>query len=254
MLESLVMALREEGGEAVMTDQYRGASGLLVLYGVGAPMCSDARERHLSAGGRVVIWDVGYLVRKALRFSIDRDHPLPDWLDSTQEDCDRFDEEHISLRNDFNSAGPIVLVAVGPKSHAYLGASVDNWEQQKFSELQSRFPSRQIIYRPKPRRAAPSLPCPRDDRDSIEDVLRGASLMVCRHSNVAVDAAIAGIPFECEDGIARWLAQREFTIKNRLQFLRKVAWWQWRTHEAAAAWSFVNKMLTVTKKEEQYAT
>ena len=43
---------------------------------------------------------------------------------------------------------------------------------------------------------------------TIADVLNGCSVVVCRHSNVAVDACIAGVPVECEGG-ARTGGDRE---------------------------------------------
>ena len=80
---------------------------------------------------------------------------------------------------------------MGKKSRVFLGAG--DCELRKASELQQRFPGRSIIVRQK-RAQVP-----------IDQALRGASLVVCHHSNCAVDAIIAGVPFECEDGAAYWL-------------------------------------------------
>ena len=77
----------------------------------------------------------------------------------------------------------------------------------------------------------------------IEQVLAGARLVVCRHSNVAVDAVIAGVPFECEDGAAYWLQGKPYTVENRLDLLHRLCWWQWTCYEAPAAWRFIKGML-----------
>jgi hypothetical protein len=149
----------------------------------------------------------------------------------------------IGLREDAAPNGTIVLVGLGRKSRAYLGPAVAQWEQRKLLELRCRFPRREIIHRPKRGSRSPVLDCRTDDASPIEELLRGASLVVCRHSNVAVDAAIAGVPFECEDGAARWLARREFTRANRLEFLRRLAWFQWKPDEAGEAWAFASKLM-----------
>src|SRR5690606_31042250 len=99
------------------------------------------------------------------------------------------------------------------------------------------FPGRKVIFRPK-RRDDMKLPCKTDGETPIAELLRGSSLVVCRHSNVAVDAAIAGVPFECEDGAAAWLQARPYTAENRLDFLRRLAHWQYRPDEADRAWAF----------------
>ena len=80
---------------------------------------------------------------------------------------------------------------------------------------------------------------------AIADLLRGASLAACRHSNVAVDAVVAGVPFEAVDGAAMWLAGKDYTPANRLDFLRRLAWWQWKASEAHLAWDFAKEVARV---------
>lgn len=109
------------------------------------------------------------------------------------------------------------------------------------TSLKKRFPGRQIIFRPKGKDRT-VLRCTTDRETPIEQLMRGASLVVCRHSNAAVDATIAGVPFEVQDGAAIWLQRREFTPANRLEFLQRLAWWQWRSTEAAQAWAFAKQV------------
>jgi hypothetical protein len=108
-----------------------------------------------------------------------------------------------------------------------------------------------VVYRTKPR-----LPGKNLDRvkwpfistgEFVVDALRGASLVICRHSNVAIDACIAGVPVECEDGAAYWLYRRGSvpTVAQRLDFLHRLCWWQWRFSEMDKAWLFLQSMLTV---------
>lgn len=242
MLLALAEAAREAGDQVVETAQFQGKSDWLVLFGVGAAVNDQARKAQIARSGRVLHWDLGYFDRKKVvghvRMSIDSDHPQQ-WLDRTEPNPERWALNGTALREDANPSGPVLLIGLGRKSREYLGAST--WERDAHARLRIRFPGRRIIFRPKGRDAL-RLKCEADATTPIADLLRGASLVVCRHSNVAVDAAIAGVPFEAENGAAMWLQQRDFTPANRLEFLQRLAWWQWRSTEAAQAWAFAKKV------------
>lgn len=243
MLAAIAAAARCSGDEVTETTRFDGRSDWLVLFGVGAAVNDAARKSQLARGGRVLMWDLGYVDRNKggghLRMSIDSDHPQQ-WLGVTPDDPSRWDRLRIGLQECANPDGPIVLVGLGRKSRAYL--NLPNWERDAYRRLKLRFPGRRIVLRPKGRSIV-NLPCPTDATTPIEELLKGASLVVCRHSNVAVDAAIAGVPFEAEDGAAMWLQQHDFTPGNRLEFLRRLGWWQWRTAEAAQAWAFAKQVV-----------
>lgn len=243
MLWAMAHAARAAGDRVIETKELQGKSEWLVLFGVGAAVNDQARRAQLERGGRVLLWDLGYIDRKKvvghLRMSIDTDHPQQ-WLDRTPADGSRWRRLGVALREDANEAGPILLAGLGRKSRIYLKEAA--WERTAFERLRKRFPDRPIIFRPKGAADTTRLPCKTDATSRIEDLLRGASLVVCRHSNVAVDAAIAGVPFDAENGAAMWLQAREFTRANRLEFLERLAWWQWRCNEAANAWAFAKKV------------
>ena len=214
----------------------------MVLFGVGAAVNDQARKAQIARGGRVLHWDLGYFDRKKVvgqvRMSIDSDHPQQ-WLDCTEPNANRWDSLGLDLRNDSNPIGPILLIGLGRKSREYLGETM--WEREAHVRLRIRFPGRRIIFRPKGRDAL-RLKCDADATTPIAELLRGAALVVCRHSNVAVDAAIAGVPFEAENGAAMWLQQQDFTPANRLEFLQRLSMWQWRATEAAQAWAFAKEV------------
>lgn len=241
ILNAFAEAARAAGDEVRETRGYEGRSEWLVLQGVGDRMHDAARRAHLLKHGRhVLLWDFGYWDREKItghmRMSIDHDHPQ-DWLDRTPLDASRAVPV---LREDADPAGPIVLIGLGRKSRKYLNALY--WERRAHADLVRRFPGRRIIFKPKP--GDPTrVPCEMVPADTpIEELLKGASLLVCRHSNCAVDAVIAGVEFEAEDGAAMWLQARGFTRANRLEFLQRLAWWQYKPHEAAPAWSFAKQV------------
>lgn len=243
MLEAFALAARAAGDQVVLTEAYRGDSEWLVMFGVGAKAHAQARALHVSReSSRTILFDLGYFGHRKgpgghLRVSIDRDHPQH-LLDGAPDDGGaRWAEQGIRLREDADPAGHIVLVGLGAKSRIYLES--DDWEQRKLEELERRFPGRRIIHRPKPKQEFKPLRCDRDETTPIDDLLRGASLVVARHSNVAAEAVVAGVPFEAEDGAAAWLNGREYSLANRREFLHRLAWFQWRATEAPQAWLFL---------------
>lgn len=237
LLQALVSAIRSAGDELVTAQPE-----VLVLYGVGAEVHDAARRAQIARGGRVLHFDLGYFGRKKVvgyvRMCLERDHPQH-LLDATPNDPARWGRHGIQLREDADPKGPILLVGLGRKSRAYL--NLPNWERDKLKALRQRFPGREVVFRPK--RGDVHLGIRTDETTPIEQLLRGASMAVVRHSNVAVDAAIAGVPFEAEDGAAAWLQGREFTAANRLDFLRRLAHWQYRPNEATEAWAFAKRMM-----------
>lgn len=247
MMEAMARTLRADPKvKCRVTKIYEGISDILMLYGVGAPAMAHAHVEHRRAKKHVIMWDQGYFGRKKLigylRASIDHWHPQA-LLSISPYRTDRWDAHGIYLREFYRQGGPIILIGIPPKSHVYLGEISEGWELRKYQEIQQRFPGRKVIYRPKPRRAHPHLPCQTDSTSPIEELLHGASLVITRHSNVAVDAIIAGVPVECEDGASMWLRGKLFDPFNRLDFLQRLAYWQWHPGESYEAWQFLTAVM-----------
>jgi len=243
IIEAMQQAVEAAGDQSVVTTQAKGDSDWMILAGIGATEHNQARHLQLSKGGRLLHWDHGYFDREKvvghMRMCIDSDHPQQ-WLPATPPKATRWNAVGIQMDDLYAPGGHIVLVGLGRKSRKYLNAYY--WEEQKLSDLRNRFPGRRIVFRPKGEDTK-RLSCDTDTQEDITNVIRGASLVVCRHSNVAVDACIHGIPFECADGAAMYLQGKPYTVENRLDFLHRLAWWQWKSHEAAQAWDFAKKVV-----------
>lgn len=228
--------------ETAVTAAYSGARRCLMLYGPGSPTKLPVVRRHLKHGGRVAMWDLGYWDRgDAMRLSVDAMHPTPSQIAASPTAGRR----EFTLREDADPAGPILLVGMGPKSvFAYGTGAAFAWEMRKIEDLRRRFPGRRIEWRPKGDRMVPLLDLRLRHGMPIEEALRGCSLVVCRHSNVAVDAAVAGVPVECEDGAALALygGNPAPTAQQRLDFLHRLTWWNWSRFEAQAAWGWITKV------------
>jgi hypothetical protein len=224
---------------------WRGKSDILMVYGTGHPVRRPWWTEHLRRGRIGIGWDLGYWSRetRTMRLTINGDHP-PAMI--RPEDPARWDSAGIALRNDFKHEGHILVVGMSRKATKIHGMVAWTWELERARHYQKRYIHRNVFFRPK-RDTDPLLPGFRTMRGAIEDALRGASLVVCRHSNVAVDACIAGIPVHCEDGAAFALYKNNPnpTPAERLEFLRSLAHWQYRPDEAQQAWTYIRNRLSV---------
>lgn len=245
ILYAMVAASASAGINCKISDHYTGSSDWLMTWGMGSTQRRPWLNQHKSRGGRIIGWDLGYWDRdNYMRLTIDEDHPQQ-FLKAM--DGSRFNASGISLHNLATSSGPIILVGLGRKQRIALGDTTMKWESNKWKAIHAAYPNKTVLYRPK--RSEVLYPL-RSALGPIEKVLHAASLVVCRHSNVAIDACIAGIPVVCEDGIAAALYGNDLlhpvkpSIESREFFLKQVAWWQWKPSEAQEAWKFIISILT----------
>lgn len=228
--------------ELQVRERYVGDCEILMVYGTGHPIRRPWQQRHLANGGRLIGWDLGYWNRDsgAMRMTIDADHPQ---AMLRPEPPERWASLGIELADTHKTTGHILIVGLGPKSCRVHGLRPMQWELTKAREALRRTTGRRVIYKPKRHTDAP-LPGFPMRTGSIIDSLRGCSLVVCRHSNVSIDACIAGVPVVCEDGAAAALYGNDIanpinpTPQQRLAFLESLAWWNWHPTEAPQAWQY----------------
>jgi hypothetical protein len=209
----------------------------VVLYGLGA-----ADRVRFATREKLIAFDAGYWDRhgdaRRFRVSLGGFHCPKRIMQGKQPNASRWMESRLNIRKGGNAAGPILLVGNGPKSNA-VGAS--GWAARRSIQIREAFPGVKLLYRPKPKR--PIEPGVRHDGiavGAIDDVLQGVSLVVCRHSNVAVDACRLGVPVVCDDGAAASIYPQRLEdrfaqpdMAKRVAFLHRLAWWQWSQQECA---------------------
>jgi hypothetical protein len=223
----------------VATSEYQGEHRILMTYGVGLPARTGYVRSHVTRGGLVFAWDLGYFDRAndAMRLSMNDWHPTIAQIEATP----AVGRRTIQLRDDYAADGPILLAGMGDKSAVMCGLLPMQWETAARDRIRAEFPGREIRWRPKGRNVRELAKTRMFAGGTIEDALRGCSLVVCRHSNVAVDACIAGIPTRCHGGAADWLYKDgpAPSAERRQQFVNKLTWWNWLPSEAKETWKWI---------------
>jgi len=234
------------GLDVALFDEYSPCT-VLMLYGLGGEDRYPAAMAHRRRGMKFVTWDLGYWDRmttpRTFRFSINANHPK----EVMRGDClgpGRFESAQLRMGNVSNPSGPILLIGSGQKA---VQTGARGWAHKKSAELRQRFPGKKILYRPKPGNPIENAV----DYDGlsyglIDQALEGVSLVVTRHSNVSVDACRLGVPVVCDDGAGACIYPQRLDMAHaqpdeatRMQFLHRLAWWQWRADEAVEAWKFI---------------
>lgn len=243
MMQAMIRSAADAGIEAVVTSEYSGKYPWLLSYGLGHTGRRPWIEKQLRNGRHVIGIDLGYWDRnRSMRITVDADHP---WRLMRDMPGDRFRASGIKLKNTYDPNGHIVLIGMGVKSRLQFGFKDQEWEKETLGKIIVAHPGRKVFYKAK----KPEKFICKQIHGDISQALEGSALVVCRHSNVAIDAAIHGVPCVCEDGAGRALYSdniakpRNPTESERLQFLNNVAYWQYRPDEALQAWEFIKKVL-----------
>lgn len=219
-----------------LTPSPSGLADFLVVYGALAPQARNCINVYREQGKPWVSLDLGYWDRVAgdyaLRVSINAIHPQ-EHLDDFG--AQRWDDRNISLIDTYNPNGHAVLAGCG-KKYMQTRAEEQDWDHDCHLRARRRFKT--VIFRPKPQNKAHMARFP------IRPLFDGACYLITHHSNAAIDAIICGLPVSTVDGAARWLYDDSFENEPvsddlRLEFLRRLAWWNWRPSEMSHFWDFI---------------
>lgn len=232
----------------------------VIMWGLGNPAMAAAGKSALARGAHFVTWDLGYFMRRGTdderrwRVSVDAMHP-DEIVMARDRPPERWDSLGIALRNEFDPDGPVILVGMGRKSAVWYGEEVGEWERDTALKIEALWPDRRHIFRPKPGHPGHCQSVPRfavQSERSVEAALSGASLVVVRHSNVAIDAVIAGVPVVASGGIAAAVVDltpdgdhEPLDDETRLSFLRNAAWFEYSISEMTSPymWDRIEEMI-----------
>jgi hypothetical protein len=251
MMRAVMESAKSANISAAPMERYERCK-TLILYGWGGAMQQNAIRQH---NGHYVAFDLGYWERPGLelrkwRVSIDGFH-CPDLImKGPTPSASRYLQSDIIVNQDRRKSGPVLLIGNAPKS---VNAIAGNWAAKKSREIKGAFPDSKLLYRPKPRRALErGVRYDGLATGPIDQEIRRAALVVCRHSNVAVDACRLGVPVVCDDGagaaiyprrLEDW--ERQPTFSAREEFLQRLAWWQWsiKDMQAGTFWPWLEGKL-----------
>lgn len=230
------------------------AGDVCVAYGWARP---DLFQAYRTTGGHYVYVDLGWWDRKPPGKPLAGFHKLvvdgrePDAYFRRNHPDDRWKAQGIEIRPWTKSGRHMLIAGMSAKSAGTRGWQPHEWEVGMVELLQAITP-RPIVYRPKPswpdaRPIPGTIYSPPEDK--VEVALRDCWMAVTLHSNVAVDALIAGIPINAKEGVAREFS----TPLNRLEhptyrddraaLMADIAYCQWSIQEmmSGAAWRHLLK-------------
>lgn len=247
LMAELCNSAKKQNINAIPMTEYKQCD-VLVLYGWGGVNQQAAIKAHK---GRYVAFDLGYWNRggfstRKWRVSINGFHcPERIMLGNPP----KRKKDVMVAAPDRMKDGPILLIGNGPKSQNVCAM---NWSSEKCAEIRKKFPDREILFRPKPGRPIEKgVNYDKLAGGNLKDELEKAFLVVCRHSNVAVEACIAGVPVACEDGAGAaiyptlddWERQPSHAVRQ--EFLDRLAYWQWSMIEIRQGrfWPWLEKQL-----------
>lgn len=164
---------------------------------------------------------------------------------------DRFDALDIKVEKavDVSNRDTILIAGMSDKGANTHGYKPNVWEYSARDLVQRLCPEFSVIIRPKPTRRTPV-------KAALADDLARARVVLTHHSNVALDAAVAGIPAHAVKGIGALLSTGTLTaarlremscapIAERRAILRDAAYAQWDIAEMqqGRAWEYVREVL-----------
>lgn len=227
--------------------EHRGAEhDVAVFYGYTRSL-QKVMEDYRAAGRPVVYIDLGYWGRVKNdghhKVVVNGRHPT-DYFQKRKHDDKRAKALGIEVQPWRKQGDHILLAGMGAKASVIAEHMVfESFERAAIAQLRQHT-ARPIFYRPKPSCresgeidgtvfSPPTQP--------LTDVLRNCHAVVTHHSNVAVEALVAGVPAFCMHGVAAPLSMQDYSQierplfpEGREQWVNDVAYTQWTWSEMAA--------------------
>jgi len=210
----------------IRSSEYRNriTHEVAIFYGLAEGLrrvFDDYQKRH-----RAVYIDLGYWGRrKASRYdgyhklAVNSRHPTA-YFQNIAHGPERFLPFRVPIMPWRKSGRHIIIAGMSAKAAAAEGLRPEQWEREMVEALRQHT-DRPIIYRPKPNwDGARLIPGTQMQRGvSIGDALKNCHALVSHHSNVAIDALLAGVPCICPGGVASVLSGNNIRQIERLPML-----------------------------------
>lgn len=222
-----------------------------VFYGL-AQGCRQIFAEYVAAGRKAVYIDLGYWGRRKRtrwdgfhKLSVNDRHPTA-YFQRVPHADDRFCHFDIPIKPWRAKGDHIIIAGMSAKAAAAEGFRPEQWEREVIAKLR-KLTRRPIIYRPKPNwnEARPIIGAEMICDPDLSRALDGCHAVVTHHSNVAVDAILAGVPAFVWKGVAMPMASSDLRRiedpampDGREQWAADVAWTQWSVDEmnSGEAW------------------
>lgn len=236
-----------QDADLIASSKYiRPQHDIAVFYGLGDGLSKIFHE-YPAAGRKVIFIDLGYWGRKK-KTKFDGYHKLiingrhaTEYFQNKRHDHDRFKQFGIPIKPWRADGRNIVVVGMSGKGATAEGFAPQQWEKHAIERLR-QISRRPIVYRPKPTWIG-AQPIPGSiwmKDETIDEVLRDAYAVVTHHSNVAVDAILAGVPCICPFGVASVMSAHHLEDIDNLR--RPDAREQWAADIAHTQYSLAEMM------------
>lgn len=252
---ALKHGFKKHGIECVLRERFKGdvEADVALAYGWINELSTKLFSTYKQAGKHFVFIDLGYWDRGPeghYRVGID------DWDTAVhmRRDCpsDRFDSLGVVLRDDWDrKSKKIMVVGMSGKAAWTHGYSEGQWENETRKALIEQLPGYEVYVRQKPNKRTHRMP-------PIEEDLRESYFVVSHHSNVAVDALVAGVPYWAKKGVGALLTQHTFDPKLviypsfpyadiKIKLLHDIAYAQWTPTEMRSGdcWNYIKGVLAL---------
>lgn len=251
--QAMFAGIRASGDSVRLVSEasYQGpAADVAVFYGLSGNLERIFRD-YPAVGKTAVYIDLGYWARRAggglgrfrgyHKLGVNSRHPTA-YFRKFSHDGTRASRLRLSVAP-WRTGRHILVAGMGFKAANAEGLIPEQWERSVIREI-ALHTKRPIIYRPKPscHRSGPvggvqfSPPT-----QPLEEVFQDCHAVVTHHSNVAVDALLAGIPTFCWEGAATPMSLQDlskietpYRPDDRQQWLHDVTWCQFHVDEMAA--------------------
>ncbi len=228
------------------------------MYGIGEPR-DEIMATYRRIGKHGILVDLGYWERRRggryhgfHKVVVDEIHPV-EMLEKIGERPSARLDDLVVCTHPIHSGDEIIVAGMSAKSAATHGLASESWELAAIKKLQ-KVTNRTIVYRPKPSwtgaRPLPGAEFQDGNAIPIEEALKRAHAVVTHHSNVGVDAVVAGVRLYTETGAAKAMSQPNIegvenglvpSYDRRMSWMRALAYCQWTVKEMKSGkpWAFM---------------